>query len=69
MIIQSLALKYYSPWASSFEVFITMKQEMVKLLTPFNRRHPGMESSHCTVILSATADGNLLPPFVIFRVS
>ena len=31
-------------------------------------RHPGMESSHCTVILSATADGNLLPPFVIFRV-
>merc|ERR1719264_1618129 len=30
-------------------------------------RHPGMESSHCTVILSATADGNLLPPFVIFR--
>ena len=27
-----------------------------------------MESSHCTVILSATADGNLLPPFVIFRV-
>lgn len=31
-------------------------------------RHPGMESSNCTVILAATADGNLLPPFVVFKV-
>jgi len=30
-------------------------------------RHPGMESSNCTVILAATADGNLLPPFVVFK--
>ena len=31
-------------------------------------RHPGMESSNFTVILAATADGNLLPPFVVFKV-
>jgi len=30
-------------------------------------RHSGMDSSNCTVILAATADGNLLPPFVVFK--
>ena len=31
-------------------------------------RHHGMETSTCSVILAATADGNLLPPFLVMKV-
>ena len=31
-------------------------------------RHHGMETSSCSVILAATADGNLLPPFLVIKV-
>ena len=30
-------------------------------------RHHGMETSSCSVILAATADGNLLPPFLVIK--
>ena len=29
---------------------------------------PGLDSANCAVLLAATADGNLLPPFVVFKV-
>ena len=32
-------------------------------------RHHGMETASCCVILAATADGNLLPPFLVIKVS
>ena len=31
-------------------------------------RHPGMDSASCCVVLAATADGNLLPPFLVIKV-
>ena len=31
-------------------------------------RHHGMDTASATVILAATADGNLLPPFVVIKV-
>ena len=31
-------------------------------------RHHGMETASATVILAATADGNLLPPFLVIKV-
>ena len=31
-------------------------------------RHHGMDTASATVILAATADGNLLPPFLVIKV-
>ena len=31
-------------------------------------RHPGMDSASCAIVLAATADGNLLPPFLVIKV-
>ena len=32
-------------------------------------RHHGMDTASATVILAATADGNLLPPFLVIKVT
>ena len=32
-------------------------------------RHHGMDTAGCCVILAATADGNLLPPFLVIKVT
>ena len=32
-------------------------------------RHHGMDTSSCSIMLAATADGNLLPPFLILKVN
>ena len=31
-------------------------------------RHPGMDSASCAIVLAATADGNLLLPFLVIKV-